>query len=86
VELVFGLNLYRLKPVYTTNGCSRIYQLLGILKGYAITRIDLKPSKWRKFINANGLLYSKRLIFGGDGTGNHPISRISLCSRRHGLS
>lgn len=79
MELIFGFNLYRLKPVHTPNGSSRIYQLLGIFKGYTIAGIDLKSSKWGKFINANGLPNTKCLVFGSNSTRNHPISRICLC-------
>ena len=79
MELVFGLNFHRLKPVYPSNSSSRIYQLFGIFKGYAITRIDLKSRKWRKLINTNSLLNAKRLIFRRNGTRNYSISRIGLC-------
>jgi len=86
MELVFGLNFHRLKPVHTSNSSSRIYQLFGIFKGYAITRIDLKSRKWRKLVNTNSLLNAKRLIFGRNGTRNYSISRICLCPSSHGLT
>lgn len=86
MKLVFGLNFYRFKPVHTPNSSSRIYQLFGIFKGYAITRIDLKSRKWRKLINTNSLLNPKRLIFGRNGTRNHSISRIGLCPSGHRLT
>jgi hypothetical protein len=86
MKLVFGLNFYRFKPVYTPNSSSRIYQLLGVFKGYAITRIDLKSRKWRKLINTNSLFQSKRLIFGRNGAGNYSISRIGLCPSGYGLT
>jgi hypothetical protein len=86
MKLVFGLNFYRFKPVYTSNSSSRIYQLLGVLKGYAITRIDLKSRKWRKLINTNSLLHSKRLIFWSDCAGNYSISCIGLCPSGYGLT
>ena len=86
MELVLGLNFYRFKPVYTPNSSSRIYQLFGIFKGYAITRIDLKSRKWRKLINTNSLLNTKRLIFGRNGTRNYSISRIGLCPSGHRLA
>jgi hypothetical protein len=86
MKLVFGLNFYRFKPVYTPNSSSRIYQLLGVFKGYAITRIDLKSRKWRKLINTNSLLYAKSLIFRRNSTGNHSISRISFSPSGYGLT
>ena len=79
MELVLGLNFHRLKPVYAPNSSSRIYQLFGIFKGYAITRIDLKSRKWRKLINTNSLLNPERLIFGRNSTRNYSISRIGFC-------
>jgi len=86
MKLVFGLNFYRFKPVYTSNSSSRIYQLLAVFKGHAIARIDLKSRKWRKLINTNSLLNSKRLIFWSDCAGNYSISSISFCPSGYGLT
>ena len=79
MKLVLWLNFYGLKAINAPHCRRRIYKLLGVLKGHAITRIYLKSSKRRKLINLNCLLNPKCLIFGGNGTGNHPISRICLC-------
>lgn len=86
MPLVFGLNFYRFKPVYTPNSGGRVYQLFGVFKSYAIARIDLKSRKRSKLINFDGLFDAKSLVFWGDGTGNNAVSSIRFRSSGHGLA
>ena len=86
MPLIFGLNFYRLKAINASHCRRRIYKLLGVFKGYAITRINLKSRKRRKLINTNSLLYAKSLIFRRNSTGNHSISSISFSPRCYGLT
>ena len=86
MPLVLGFDLHRFKSINPTNRSSRIYQLFRVFKGNPVAGIYLNSGQWCKLINPNGLLYSKCLIFRGNGTGHNPESRISFGSCRYGLS
>lgn len=81
MPLVFGLNLYRLKPIHPTNCCGRVHKFLGVFQRNTIAGVDLHTPKRDKLVNGNSFLDAEGLVFGVDSTGGDPECPLNLCPR-----